>query len=439
MSKSVKRILAILLAALLTLALSTAAAAAPAKPMKQFEGAPVLEQAAPNWTMSVTTQPTNTSFIMHMEEPNLAGMVISVSGGIFETPTSIAYNTVAGDDVQKQDKILWGFFVDFNDRLVVGDNAATLYVYAWQCTEFHPLFTDGGIEYGYFDTETVFYANVPITVVATPFDLGGITRPLALTPPAIMTLVADVYNSEVFEFTAPSDGYYSFKSTGGQYGGTFYSEEGDVIERDYVDPWAELYDKDGYFLAWDDDRGGNYDFAIYQQLKAGDKVYLAVGGWASETSNITITAARVSATQPVLELKSNDITLTFHEYIDLDALLEDTGLKAQDVSVSFDWDYIDGWWYYGYYGVKCGTTTLTIEAPDGSAATVNVTIKYSVMQWLCVILLGGWAWMPFTSIGPFNLFNEIKLLFQNGLVNSLYDLFFHWRYGLFNRIQPLLY
>ena len=439
MNKSAKRILATLLAALMVLGLSTAAAAAP--PPKQYESAaaPAVDlQAAPNWTMSITTQPTNTSFTMHMEDPNLAGMVISVSGGIFTTPASIAYNTVSNDDVQALNKILWDFHVWPNeDRWVVGNNAATLYVYAWQCTEFIPLFTDNGTEYGYFDTEVVFRASVPITVVATPFDLSGITRPLALTPPAVMTLVKDVYNSEVFEFIAPSDGYYSFKSTGGQYGGTFYSVEGDVIERDYVDPWAELYDKDGYYLGWDDDRGGNYNFAIYQQLKAGDKVYLVVGGWASETANITVTAARVADTQPVLALGSNDITVIFHEYIDLDALLEGTGLKARDVSVRCDWDYIDGWWYYGYYGIKRGATTLTIEAPDGSAATVNITIKYSAMQWLCVILLGGWAWMPLTSIGPFNLFREIGYLFQRGLVRGLFDLFFHWRYGLFNRFLPL--
>ena len=436
MSKSVKRILAIFLAALMVLTLSTAAAAAPARPVKQFDGAPALLQASPEGTMSITTQPTNTSFIMHMEEPNLAGMVISVNGGIFTTPTSIVYNTVGNDDIQALNKVLWDFYVSPNDRWVVGNNAATLYAYAWECTEFVPLFTEGGTEYGYFETELVFRANTPITVVATPFDLGGITRPLALAPPAIMTLVADVYNSEVFEFTAPSDGYYSFKSTGGQYGGTFYSVDGDVIEQEYVDPWAELYDKDGYFLNWDDDRGGNNNFTLYQQLKSGDKVYLVVGGWASETKNITITAARVADTQPVLELESNDLTLIFHEYIDLEALLEGTGLKPRDVSVRCDWEYIDGWWYYGYYGIKRGTTTLTIEAPDGSAATVNVTIKYSAMQWLCVVLLGGWAWMPLTSIGPFSLFREIGYLFQRGLIRGLIDLYFFWRYEGFSRLLP---
>ena len=440
MSKAVKRILAIFLAALLTLALSTAAAAAPAKPMKRLEGAPVLEQAAPNWTMSITTQPTDTSFVMHVGEPNLAGMVISVSGGIFTTPASIAYNTVWDDDVQKQDKILWDFYVWPNeDRWVVGNNAATLSVYAWKCTEFHPLFTENEIEYGYFDTEHVFYADAPITVVATPFDLGGITKPLG-SAPVIMPFIADYYNNEVFEFIAPSDGYYSFKSTGGQYGGTFYSVDGDVIEQDYVDPWAELYDKDGYFLAWDDDRGGNYNFAIYQQLKAGDKVYLVVGGWASENKNVTITAARVGDKQPVLALKSNDITLTFHEVLSFDDLLKDTGLKAGDVFLDYDWEYINGgWWFDGLYGVKRGTTALTIEAPDGSAAKVNVTIKYSAMQWLCVILLGGWAWMPFTGVGPFNLWGEIKNLFDYGIINSLFDLFFHWRYGLFVRLIASLF
>lgn len=437
MKKSVKQALAILLAALMTLGLSTVAAAAPAKPArppKLYDSAAAPDQAPANWTLSITTQPTNTSFEMHIEEPNLSGMVVSVSGGIFTTPASVAYNAVAGDTVQAQDKILWNFYVEPADgRWAVGSNAATLYVWAWQCTDFHVVTTDGGKDYGYFDQELVFDGSTAITVVATPFDLGGAARPLALTPETVT--LDDGYNVDIFKFTAPQDGFYSFKSAGGQIGGTYYSLDGSVLERDTIDPWAELYDANGYYLAWDDDRGGNYNFAIFQQLKQGEAVYLVVGGYAwPQQADITVTASYIGVKQPVLQLKSNDITAIFHEIISLEALLEGTGLKPEDVWIDYDYEYIDySWWDGGLYGVKRGVSTITITAPDGSAAQVKITIKYSTAQWLSVILLGGWAWMPFTSVGPFNLFNEIKLLLSNGILNSLTDLFFHWRYGLFYR------
>jgi len=437
MKKSVKRVLALLLALLMTLGLSTAASAAapPKKPPQLSSSAAALDQAAPNWTLSITTQPTNTSFEMHMEEPNLSGMVVSVSGGIFTAPTSIAYDTVAGDTAQAQDKILWEFWVGYPDiGWVVGNNTAVLYVWAYQCTDFHVVTTDSGKDYGYFDQELVFEGQTAITVVATPFDLGGAARTLTPDIPSTVTL-DDGYYVDVFKFTAPSDGFYSFTSDGGQYGGTFYSQDGDVLMRDTIDPWAELYDADGYFLAWDDDRGGNWNFAIFRQLKQGEVVFLVVGGYAQPQANVTITATRVAATQPVLQLKSNDITVNFHELISLETLLEGTGLEPEDVWIDYDYEYIDySWWDGGLYGVKHGVSSVTITAPDGSAAQVKITIKYSAAQWLSVILLGGWAWMPFTSVGPFNLLNEIKLLLDYGILNGLLDLFFDWRYGLFYRL-----
>ena len=435
MNKAVKRTLAILLAALMVLGVSTAAAAAP--PPKQYESAAApaaAQQAAPNWTMSITTQPTDTSFTMHMEDPNLAGMVISVSGGIFATPTSIVYNTVGNDEVQEQDKILWDFYVSPNaDRWVVGSNAATLHVWANQCTDFNPLFTEGGIEYGYFDMELVFHGSVAITVVATQFDPGGIIRPLALTP-VVMAFDRDVYNFEVFEFTAPQDGYYKFFSEGGRYGQILYSEAGDVLERKPVDPRAYLFDKNYDYLGDDDDSEGNYNFRIFQQLKANDVVYLDAFSYGNAPCSYTVKVIRAGAERPKLNLKKTEIKAVFHEYIDLEVLLEGTGLELWDVQINYDWEYFDFWWYYNPFGIKRGTGSITIEGPDGAIGTVKVKIDYSVAQWLCVIFLGGWAWLKYTGPGPFNLGNELGNLWDYGVFNSLRGLFKDWVYALYRKL-----
>ncbi|MCL2301055.1 MAG: hypothetical protein FWC27_13010 [Firmicutes bacterium] len=441
MKKSLKRGLAAFLAALMVLGLGTAASAAPAKksagPPRPYESASsAAEQAAANGTVSITAwKPEDNKFMMHLGELFLTGLEVSVSGGIFTAPAAVKYNDVGGDVTQKQDKILWDFWVESPDAgWAAGENTAALWVRAYKCTVFHPVTEDGGTQYGYFEQELVFEASTPIKVIVLPFDLGAAATVLGLAPATGTVRLSDGYDAETFKFTAPQDGYYSFKSAGGQYGGTFYSKDGAVLERGYVDPWAELYDKDGYYLAGDDDRGGDWNFAVYQQLKAGDVVYLLVGGYAwPDDTDITVTITRMGAAQPALALKSNDITVNFHESIGLDALLEGTGYGLNDLRVDYDWDYIDYWWSEGMFALKRGVTTLTLDAPDGSAAQVKVTIRYSAMQWLCAVLLGGWAWLPFTSYGPFNLAKEIKLLFDYGLLASLRELFFHWRYGLLYR------
>lgn len=45
------------------------------------------------------------------------------------------------------------------------------------------------------------------------------------------------------------------------------------------------------------------------------------------------------------------------------------------------------------YGVKAGETTVTVKSTDGKfAKTFDVTVNYSVLQWIIIIVLFGWIW-----------------------------------------------
>lgn len=45
------------------------------------------------------------------------------------------------------------------------------------------------------------------------------------------------------------------------------------------------------------------------------------------------------------------------------------------------------------YGAKAGTTTVTVKSDNGKfAKTFDVTVSYSVWQWIIIIVLFGWIW-----------------------------------------------
>jgi len=435
MNKAIKRTLAALLAILMLLGAGTAASAAPAKSPQMSgsaTGAVTQADADPAGTMTIKAQPTKTTFKLYEERPDLAGMVITVQGGEFASAKDIAYDAVT-DLTPAKDRILWYFDLepaDWDSWWVEGENDAVLYVYAYKCTNFTQVEKVDGVWYGTFDQELVFYGSAAIKVTAIGRERGD-ERILTLDPPATVS-VGEVSVDARFKFTALQDGYYKFFSEGGKCGGILYSEDGDIIERKTIDPRAELYDKDYNWLGYDDDRGGDYNFAIYQQLKAGDAVYLNVYGWASEPADFTVAVTRLGAERPELKLKNTEIKADYHGYIDVEALLEGTGLTIDDVRLECDYEYFSSWWWYNPFAAKRGTGNIVIEGPNGEIGTVKVKIDYSLTQWLCVIFLGGWAWMEYTSPGPFNLGNEIRNLFDYGVGNSLNVLFEDWYWALYS-------
>ncbi|MCL2495340.1 MAG: hypothetical protein FWE98_06765 [Oscillospiraceae bacterium] len=440
MKKTLKRGLALLLAILLTLGVSAvASAAAPAAPMKapELTAAAVDLAALPPCVLEITTQPTDTTFVMYEEQPNLAGLVITASGGGLDAPAVVDYDAAITDRTPAKDKFVWDFYVQRNYDVgwVVGDNQAMLYVWGYQWTTFHPEKEIDGVWYGTFDQEEVFFWYTAITVKAiartTSMENALV---LALDTPAKLELLPYVtwadgsVSCEAYQwykFTAPQDGYYIFRSDGAERGRTLYSEDGEAYRVNTIDPWAYLCDKDGNWLDDDDDSYGNYNFAIYRQMKANELVYLYVGAYSGEEATIDVVVSRLGDTQPVLKLKGNEVRAVYHEHIDFSGLLED---EDQD------------WWYiskydssclrYGVYGIKRGVTYVTLATQDGRSAQVKVTIEYSLSQWLCVIFLGGFIWLPYTSYGTFNLFWEIGNLLGYGVGNALIELFADWLYQL---------
>jgi len=441
MKKTAKRTLAILLAALMTLALGTAAMAAPSQPRHDSAQAQAQQ---PNWTVSITQQPTDNTFTMprwYDDGPKLAGLKVSVSGGTFTTPEIVTY---VEDDTPALGKTLWYFWVETPDGWwKLGENTTVLHVSGYKCVTFHPEITDGGVEYGWFDEERVFEGSTPIKFTVRPYTPTTFTVLREGDANAeTVTLYYDRDETVVFQFTAETAGFYSFKSTGAQQGGTWYSEDGAELTINGVYPYAELFDANDNYLG-DGYRGYGKDFAIFRQMAAGEVVYLYVNGWAFEDTDITVTAHYESVGRPPLALASDKVTINYHECIDLDALLEGTGLTIEDVRFDYDYQYLDWWYGNGPHGVKRGVTTLTVEAPNGGLAQVEVTIKYSLAQWLCVILLGGWSWLQFTSVGPFDLLRDIKLLMDYGLFNGLNVWFHSWfnpiLYGVINLINSFAY
>jgi len=432
MKKALKRSLAIVLAILMILGSGIAASAAPMKPQALREDAAFAPAAVnPAGSLAITKQPTDSSFRMYYEEPDLSGMEVSVLGGIFTAPTTIVYDDVANDYKVGPNKILWDIWVnpaDWRYGWKEGSNATILFVYAYQCTDFHVEKIVGGVEYGYYDKELVFYAQAPITVIATSSqnDMSS-AKVLTLDVPETVTVKA--YNSVWLKFTATQDGYYRFRSDGGSYGETLYSREGEILEIPSLDPYAELYDADGDWLDYDDDGGGNLNFRLFRQMSQGETVYLRAALYHEERSaSYTVTVSRVGSEQPTLQLKSYEITNYYRDVIDIDALLEGTGFDYYDVYLFYDYEqFRDD--CNGFFSMQTGVGYITILAPDGSMAEVKVTVKYSTAQWLCIIFLGGFVWMKFTRPGvPFNLWDNIyDFLFVYGVRNGLFELFvYEW-------------
>jgi len=439
MKKILKRSLAIVLAILMISGGSIAASAAFVKPQELQRDDAVVAPAAeesPDWNLTITKQPTDTSFTMFDEYPNLSGMEISVSGGIFTTPTTVKYDDVAGVYTPGPDKILWFFKVipDFNyaDDWVEGSNNAVLIAEAWQCKDFHVVKTVNGVEYGYYDQEFMFYAYTYITVIATS-EYGDRLSAKALTVDVPETVtVTDGYCATWFKFTAPQDGFYRFQSDGGLGSDdeTLYSREGDILEVPYLNPYACLFDEDGGYLDYDhysDGFRGDLNFRLFQQTKQGETVYLRTSCYSgAEDANYTITVNRIGDGASILKLKSYEIANTFHDVISINTLLEGSGFDHYDVQLQYNCDYfiaINYLWTVGsLYSIQPGESHITIVAPDGSVAEVNVTISYSTSQWLCIIFFGGSNWLKYTQPGPLNLGNLIEL-FRFGMGNALYELF----------------
>lgn len=433
MKKLCKRSLAILLAVLMIAGLGAVASAKSPlqEPVALYQDTVEdfelqgMEEEDYEYELKITKLPADMSLTMEEGEMNFSGMEFEVSGGIFTPAQTIAYDDVA-DARMRMDEILWYFYVepiDYENWWVLGENAAQLVIYGEQCTEFYVERVIDGVEYGYFDTKTVFFGSADITVTCKEYQLDfSSATPLTLNEATAVNLSQE--EEAFFVFTAPEDGYYSFKSTGAQPGEILYSRDGEELHIPNIDPQATLFDATGDLLAENDDRGSTLDFGIFRFLEKGETVYLCTSLYGQDgDAEFSIV---VSTYDPLLVLESNAVNIKFHELIDIDALLEGTGLTADDVSFEYDYEYLN-YDCRGLYGAKRGETTFLIMADDGRSAEVSVTIDYSLAQWFCVFFLGGELWLKYTQLGPLDLVRDIGILLRDtGLRQGLYILLSDW-------------
>jgi len=419
MKKTTKRLLAILLAIPLILCMGTAAMAA-----EVGDSVTIVKQ--PKGTFNVNWDPWDTV---------LSGMVVRVSGKALAVPTEIAYDTVNSAkyrESQKLGKIDWYF--DLNpdweaqeDWWAGGPNKAILMVTGYKYTKFKAQYTDPktGKEYGTFEQEEVFYAETKLTVTGlagSPINAKSAAA-LSLGKKANVSLASDTA-FKLFSFTAPADGWYSFKSNGAHYEDRLYTRQGEAIDAPGCDPIANLFGRDGEWLDSGDDWIDSYNFMLTREMQKGEKVYLRAGILTGKGGSYTVT---VNTYDPDLKLTSYEVNVNYHDTFDAAALLEGSGWSVEDVYITPD-GHVD--WYWGdgqMYGCQRGSGWLEIQAPDGSSAMVRVKVTYSPAQWASVIFLGGWAWMKYTQVGPFDLKRDLRsLLFEGGLRDVLYSKMAEW-------------
>lgn len=405
-----KRIMAIFLAALLVLSAGVTAAAA-----------------EPTDTVTITKMPTKTTFRPGWEWPDLSGLEVKVAGAINQT---IRYDDVCDDTGCGPDKITWSIdaYPGEDGFWSAGPKKAVLYVTAWQCTQFHVERVIDGVEYGYYDHEDVFEATCEITLTAIEDESPPtILADLELNVPVDVDLpdYEDEFymnRSVYYRFTAPADGHYSFRSQGGEIGEYLYTRDGKELEIPTMQPSGTLYD-----TRWNEigDNISFYDdpnFSIFSFLRKGQVVYLCADAYSEGAAQYTVT---VGTYDPNLKLNVKEITVLFHELIEVETLLEGTDLSEEDVDISYDSNAIR-WDCRGMVGNKRGTTVLTVYDRNGASADITVHVKYSFKQWLCVIFLGGFAWMEYTLVGPFDLGDNIRELKNYGVGNALYDMLGDW-------------
>jgi hypothetical protein len=464
MKKTSKRILAIFLAALMTLSVSAAAgAAAPGKAIAapRASSAPALTSQA-TATLTIDTPPSN-DYVLENRSPDFSGLVVTLTSGSFS-------KQLRGEDDYISELYAAGVSLHINVYLYTHNEATGT-------VEEIPLVAGTDVtlvlQVEYYDRNTgeVYFAETPcpfhITSIMTAEMAAGATA-LTLDTAATATLTqAEPF--VVFKFIPETTGWYNFASTGTGY----WSGDGLIG----VDPLAYLYDDallvidyndwggiddpnfniqsayleagKTYYLAAYNSRGGTVGsypvtvtrsvlkvlpslsvgvtdrFSIDEFLAEGNTFawdLLTISGAesifdgeqaiAAGTATVTITApdgstgtCQLTVTPRTLVVSNKTPNLDYHSLLCWDELLEGTTWDLWQLNIDYDPAFFGTEWYYGIYAIgatKRGDTTITITAPDGTSATVKVHIDYSPAQWACVILLGGWAWMPYTDYGPFN-------------------------------------
>lgn len=188
-------------------------------------------------------------------------------------------------------------------------------------------------------------------------------------------------DGKVFAFTAAERGWYSFNITGDTTGNPYIS-----VSR--MDPQGD--EQKVYKL----DFNCSYAHSVSMLLDTNETVQVAaatLGG--CFTGNFNITAAPA-----VLSVPEETIKTRYHGIVPWSEILKNTTYEPRNLSIALN----DGGSRQiagdGWLASQRGEFTVTIVTPSAPSqiaeeASFNVKVEYDVLQWLCVIFLGGFIWI----------------------------------------------
>lgn len=188
-----------------------------------------------------------------------------------------------------------------------------------------------------------------------------------------------------FIFTADESGWYSFNITGDTTGYPYISVRRTVLHGDI----QQVYNLDF---------NCSYAHSISLWLNANEAVNVA----AATLGNCFTGSFDITVAPAVLSVPEETIKTRFHGIVPWSEILKNTTYEPRSLSIALNDGgvrSIDG---DGWLASQRGEFTVTIIAPSvpsqtADEASFHVKVEYDVLQWLCVIFLGGFIWMKWTG------------------------------------------
>jgi hypothetical protein len=439
MKTTPKRILAILLAILMTLGISTVASAAtPEEPIQlQSSKAPVAEKAnpaAPRGPRLPTAQPSRvksarapalqsagpyvTAISFSPADPVVASYYTELGwwGQSYEPAATLTYSDGSTETVT--DWWGWDEATDFwydmwldwpGDTFSVGANAVTVY---YQDSVLEEMFfaatlpprpADDAPEAEWEDyweawdaAREAYCAALPQTAaVVTGLSVASLPVDSALALNAAKSVSVAANQLKVYTFQPAQDGLYQFSSA----------------LQGSADPLGFVLDSNCKLIAMGDDdyRNETYslNFRFGARLEKDKTYYVVVLELSGEPGAFSLTVTPVA-----FQLLGNKIRVQYHTRGWFEAFNEDYpgvvgyGYARGPASIEFR-DYSQN--RFNVSGLRRGKTTLNFsELIDEQndqwlyLGGVEVEVYYSFWQWMEVIFLFGWIWLPqtgYTDVG----------------------------------------
>jgi len=424
-------------------------------------------QRSEQFSITVVTPPTDNTVVFDDQGdgwwswgwPNYSGMVLEVSGGAFDEPVLVCYD----EDIQWADRhpaegrIIWDIEAFQLHSWREGENFVEIEMWAYRYTDFVPVTVVDGVEFGYFETEHLGWGWTSHIIIGVDnsegpggpaFDPVG-AIPLPLNTPTASTVQSEDFNwnYELFRFEVTEENWYTFYSAGGHRTDTLFSQCGEeLLLRNGFYLRAQLIDEHGNLLNWHNIGSDWANFRMQSYLGAG-VYYLRVGFVGTGEYIVTVREEEGGGGWggDTIELLNNRITVDRRAAINWDVIMplippevvnNAWGMWVMSVDgnvIRWGSYNVGGFRWHGAYAANLGSgwVDIEIEFHDGQhwnygIARVYVNVRYSFAQWLMVIFLGGWIWMPYAIPGPFNLWANLYGLSYIGLGAALGQLFWDW-------------